>query len=63
MEGVIKVESHLESLDAGVSTVAQQDCYCYGSGYSCGMGSIPGPGTFACHGLSQKQIKSLDTYY
>ena len=32
-------------------------CHCYGSGYSCGMCSIPGPGTFGFHGCSQKKKK------
>ena len=27
-----------------------QHCHRRGSGYSCGVGSIPGPGMFTCHG-------------
>ena len=33
-------------------------CYhCCGSDYSCGVGSIPGPGTSTCCGYSQKKKK------
>ena len=32
-----------------------QHCHCYGSSYSCGVGSIPGPGTSTCHECSQKK--------
>lgn len=31
--------------------------HCYGSGYGCGEGSIPGPGSYACCGQSQKEKK------
>lgn len=30
-------------------------CRCYGSSCHCGMGSIPGPGTSACHRHGQKR--------
>ena len=30
-------------------------CHCCGSGYSCGAGSIPGPGTSASRGCNQKK--------
>ena len=29
-----------------------------GWGHCCGAGSVPGPGTSACHGLRQKQNKT-----
>ena len=31
-----------------------QHCHCCGSGFSCGMGSIPGLGTSLCYGYGQK---------
>ena len=34
-----------------------QCCHCSSSGCCCGMGSIPGLGTSACHGYSQKERK------
>ena len=35
-------------------------CHCCGSGYSCGAGSIPGPGTFTCCGNGKKRIKYIN---
>ena len=37
-------------------------CHCCGSGYSCGVGSIPGPGTSAYHGHGQKFLYVKITY-
>ena len=37
-----------EFLDGSVAYLPL--CLCRGPGYCCGMGSIPGPGTFACYG-------------
>ena len=36
-------------------------CHCCGLGYHCGLGSIPGPGTSACHlaCLKKKEIKKV----
>ena len=36
-------------------------CHCRGSGYCCGAGSIPGPGTFTCSGGGQKPNKQKST--
>ena len=33
-------------------------CHCCGSGYSCGVGSIPGLGTSACPGRDRKKKSS-----
>ena len=45
----------------GSSLLAQQlrilHCHCSSSGRCCGAGSIPGPGTFACHEHGQKKKK------
>ena len=30
-------------------------CHCSGSGCCCGVGSIPGPGIYACHTCDQKE--------
>ena len=35
--------------------------HCYGSGYSCTVGSIPGPGTSACAGVGQKNSGTMHT--
>ena len=32
-------------------------CHCCGSGYSCGMGLIPCPGTSSCGGCGQNEKK------
>ena len=32
-------------------------CHCYGLGHCCGVGSIPGLGTSACHGCGQNKNK------
>ena len=32
-------------------------CHCYGSGYCCGIGSVPGLGTSACCRYGQKRKK------
>ena len=32
-------------------------CYCSCLGHCCGASSIPGPGTFMCHGCGQKKKK------
>ena len=37
-------------------------CHCYGSGYICGVGSIPNPGTSMCHGHRKKKKKKGITY-
>ena len=40
----------------GGSRLRIQCCHCYGSGYCCGTGSMPGPGTSACHKCNQKRM-------
>ena len=35
-------------------------CHSCGSGYSCGIGSIPGPGTSACSRQGQKKQKQTN---
>ena len=39
-----------------------QHCHCCGSGYSCGMGSIPGPGTSKRKVNKRKEKKILKIY-
>ena len=34
-------------------------CHCCGSGYNCGTGSIPGPGTSTCYGCAKEKKKEL----
>ena len=41
-----------------LSGLSIQHYHCYGSGHCCGMGSIPGPGTSACHRHRQKFFKN-----
>ena len=42
-----------------------QHCHCCGSGYSCDVGSMPGPGTSTCqeHGQKNAKTKSLDLLF
>ena len=38
-----------------LSRLRIQHCHCCGSGYSCGVGLIPGPGTSVCCGRGQQK--------
>jgi len=40
-----------------LSRLRIQHCHCHGSGYFCGLGSVPGPETSICHGHSKKKKK------
>ena len=40
-----------------LSRLRIQHCHCSGSGHCCGVGSIPGLGTFRCCGHDQKKEK------
>ena len=62
---LVETISGLKYPDMGVlwwlSGLRIQRCHCCGSGYSCGTGSIPGPGTYTClrHGQKNTQILFL----
>ena len=45
----------MRGVPSWLSRLRIQYFHCCGSGYSCGMGSTPGLGTFTYHGHSQKQ--------
>ena len=54
--------SHKTKCSAGIprrhSRLRTRHCHCSGLGHCCGMSSIPGPGTSACHGCCQKRKRN-----
>ena len=51
---IFKLVTFYLELPSWLSGLRIQHSHCCGSGYSCGSGSIPSPGTSACHKCDQK---------
>ena len=60
---VDKIKKKIQEFPLWLRGLKIQCCQCCASGYSCGMGSLSGPGTSTCYGHSQKKYKKYQKIF